>query len=85
MPYVIEPVLPKFRARHPRIEVEAVAEDRFIDIVAEGYDAGVRLVEAIERDMVQVRLTGAFRFVVVAAPSYLARHGVPRPDRSDGL
>ena len=58
-----------------------VSEERFVDIVAEGYDAGVRLSEAIERDMVQVRLTGAFRFVVVAAPSYLARHGVPqRPE-----
>jgi hypothetical protein len=42
-------------------------DDRFVDIVAEGYDAGVRLSEAIERDMVQVRLTSAFRFVVVAA------------------
>jgi DNA-binding transcriptional LysR family regulator len=80
-PYVIAPVLPTFRARHPRIEVDVVAEDRLVDIVAEGYDAGVRLTEAIERDMVQVRLTGAFRFVVVGAPSYLARHGTPnRPE-----
>jgi DNA-binding transcriptional LysR family regulator len=77
VPYVIAPLLPKFRAQHPRIDVEVVAEDRFVDIVAEGYDAGVRLSEAIERDMVQVRLTEAFRFVVVGAPSYLARHGTP--------
>ena len=54
------------------VEVEVVTEDRFVDIVAEGY-AGVRLSEAIERDMVQVRLTDAFRFVVVGAPSYLLR------------
>jgi len=81
VPYVITSVLPTFRARHPRVEVEAVIEDRFVDIVAEGYDAGVRLSEAIERDMVQVRLTDAFRFVVVGAPSYLARHGTPqRPE-----
>jgi DNA-binding transcriptional LysR family regulator len=52
-----------------------------VDIVAEGYDAGVRLSEAIERDMVQVRLTDAFRFVVVGAPGYLERHGTPqRPE-----
>ncbi len=52
-----------------------------MDIVAEGYDAGVRLSEAIERDMVQVRLTDSFRFVVVGAPSYLARAGTPeRPE-----
>jgi DNA-binding transcriptional LysR family regulator len=81
VPFVIDPVLPTFRARHPRVEVEVVIEDRFVDIVAEGYDAGVRLTEAIERDMVQVRLTDAFRFVVVGAPGYLARHGTPeRPE-----
>jgi DNA-binding transcriptional LysR family regulator len=81
VPHVIAPVLPIFRERHPRIEVEITAEDRFVDIVAEGYDAGVRLTEAIERDMVQVRLTKAFRFVVVASPKYLARHGTPeRPE-----
>jgi len=78
VPFVINPVLPTFRLRHPRVEVEAVIEDRFVDIVAEGYDAGVRLSEAIERDMVQVRLTDAFRFVVVGAPSYLERHGTPQ-------
>ncbi len=81
VPYVITPVVPTFRARHPRVEVEIVVEERFVDIVAEGYDAGVRLSEAIERDMVQVRLTDAFRFVVVGAPGYLARHGTPqRPE-----
>jgi DNA-binding transcriptional LysR family regulator len=81
VPFVITPVLPAFRARHPRVEVEVVVENRLVDIVAEGYDAGVRLHEAIERDMVQVRLTEAFRFVVVGAPSYLEKHGVPqRPE-----
>src|SRR5271170_4276240 len=78
---VITPVLPTFRARHPRVEVEVVVENRFVDIVAEGYDAGVRLSEAIERDMVQVRLTEPFRFVVVGSPDYLACHGTPeRPE-----
>jgi DNA-binding transcriptional LysR family regulator len=81
VPFVIDPVLPKFCERHPRIEVEVVIEDRFVDIVAQGYDAGVRLSEAIERDMVQVRLTDAFRFVVVGSPGYLARRGTPeRPE-----
>jgi len=71
----------KFRARHPRIEVEVAVQERFVDIVAEGFDAGVRESPAIERDMVQVRLTDPFRYVVVGAPEYLARHGVPeRPE-----
>jgi DNA-binding transcriptional LysR family regulator len=81
LPHVIEPVLPAFRARHPRVEVEVVLEDQLVDIVAGGYDAGVRLSETIERDMVQVRLTGPFRFIVVGTPEYLARRGVPqRPE-----
>jgi DNA-binding transcriptional LysR family regulator len=78
VPFVIDPVLPGFRARHPRIEVEISIDDRLVDIVAEGYDAGVRLHETIERDMLRVRLTDAFRFVIVGAPSYLARHGTPK-------
>jgi DNA-binding transcriptional LysR family regulator len=79
--HVFARMLPRFRKRHPRVEVELVADDRFVDIVADGYDAGVRLTEAIERDMVQVRLTNAFRFVVVGAPSYFAHHGTPeRPE-----
>jgi DNA-binding transcriptional LysR family regulator len=81
VPFVVEPVLPTFRARHPRIEVEVVIEERLVDIVAEGYDAGVRLSESIERDMIQVRLTDSFRFVIVGAPSYLERRGTPeRPE-----
>lgn len=81
VPSVIEPVLPAFRERHPRIEVEVSIEDRLVDIVAEGHDAGIRLSEIIERDMVQVRLTRPARFVVVGTPGYLARHGTPqRPD-----
>lgn len=80
-PYVVTPVLPAFHARHPRVEVEVMFEDRFVDLVADGYDAGVRLAESIERDMVQVRLTDPFRFVVAGSPDYLARRGVPqRPE-----
>lgn len=79
--FVIEPVLPVFRQRHPRIEVELVFEDRRVDLVREGYDAGVRLSEYVERDMVSVRLTDAFRFVVVGAPAYLDERETPeRPE-----
>lgn len=81
VPFVITPVLPTFRARHPRVELEIVLEDRFVDIVGEGFDAGIRLAEALERDMVQVRLTDPFRFIVVGTPAYLRRNGTPqRPE-----
>ncbi|MBS2026572.1 MAG: LysR family transcriptional regulator [Deltaproteobacteria bacterium] len=77
------PVLPGFRVRHPRVEVEVVVEERLVDLIGEGYDAGVRLSESIERDMVQVRLTESFRFLIVGAPRYLARRG--RPQRPEDL
>lgn len=81
VPLVIDPVLPVFRERHARIDVEIVVEDKLVDIVQGGYDAGVRLIEIIELDMVQVRLTPAFRFVVVGTPRYLAKYGIPqRPE-----
>lgn len=76
VPFVIDPVLPAFRARHPRIEVEVAIQERLVDIVAEGFDAGVRVSDVIERDMVQVRLTNPFRFVVVGA------HRLPRAPRN---
>jgi DNA-binding transcriptional LysR family regulator len=78
VPFVITPVLPTFRARYPRVDVEVIVEERLVDIVGEGYDAGVRLVEAIDRDMVHVRLTDEFRFVIVGSPGYLSQHGTPR-------
>jgi DNA-binding transcriptional LysR family regulator len=74
---VLARLLPRFVERYPRVEVEVQVENRFVNIVAEGLDAGIRLTEAIERDMVQVRLTDPGRFVVAAAPSYLARRGTP--------
>jgi DNA-binding transcriptional LysR family regulator len=74
---VMARLVPRFLERHPKVEIEVQSENRFVDVVAEGFDAGIRLSEAIERDMVQVRLTEPGRFVVTAAPSYLARRGVP--------
>jgi DNA-binding transcriptional LysR family regulator len=79
--FVIGPALPKFRERHPRIEVEVVFDDRMVDIVGGGFDAGIRLAEYVQRDMVGVRLTDAFRFVVVGGPRYLDARGTPqRPE-----
>ncbi len=74
---VIARLLPRFVERYPKVEVEVQVENRFVNIITEGFDAGIRLSEAIERDMVQVRLTQPGRFVVAGAPSYLARRGTP--------
>jgi DNA-binding transcriptional LysR family regulator len=80
---VINPFLPRFRERHPRLELEIVFEDRRVDIVREGFDAGIRLSEFLERDMVSLRLTGPLRFIIVGAPSYLKKHSTP--ERPEGL
>ena len=56
---VLAPVLPVFRARHPGVTVEVHVDNRLVDIVAQGFDAGIRLEEFLERDMVHVRLTEA--------------------------
>jgi DNA-binding transcriptional LysR family regulator len=71
------PILTEMARRHPRLTVEVVTDDALIDVVAEGFDAGVRLGEMIAQDMVAVRLTAACRAIMVAAPEYLARCGTP--------
>jgi DNA-binding transcriptional LysR family regulator len=83
VPVVIAPVLPLLRQRHPRLAIEISVEDRSVDIVSEGFDAGIRLSESLERDMVAVRVSPPFRFVAVASPAYLASH--PRIRRPSDL
>jgi DNA-binding transcriptional LysR family regulator len=78
VPVVVAPALHRLRAAHPALVVEVQVDDHLVDIVAEGLDAGIRLGERVERDMVMVRVSPPFRFVVVASPAYLARRGTPR-------
>ena len=75
---VLADLIPRFVAKYPKVQVEAHVDDRLVDSVAGEFDAGIRLIEAIDRDMVHVRLTAATRVVVVGAPSYLERKGVPQ-------
>ena len=75
---VVLPVLPGFRAAYPDIKVELDVNDASVDIANEGFDAGMRVGDFVERDMVAVRLTPGFRWRVLGTPAYLARHGVPR-------
>lgn len=75
---VLVSLLPRFVQKYPKVEVEVRVEDRFVDTVAEGLDAGIRLIEAIDRDMVHVRLSPPARVVVAGAPSYLKSRGIPQ-------
>lgn len=73
--------MPAFLARHKQVSLDLVTEGRLVDIVAEGFDAGIRLGEAVPQDMVAVRFGGATRFIAVASPAYLAARQAPRvPD-----
>jgi DNA-binding transcriptional LysR family regulator len=73
----LRPLLPDFLARHPGIKVELDLDDSFVDIVAGGFDAGIRLGESVQVDMVSVPLTRQERMCLVAAPDYVARRGLP--------
>ena len=75
---LLQVAVPKFLARYPEMRLDLVTEGRLVDIVAEGFDAGIRLAESVPKDMVAVALGGTDRFVAVAAPAYLKKCGVPR-------
>ena len=74
---LLAPVMTRFITAYPQMRLEITAEDRLVDIVASGYDAGVRFGESVERDMVAVRIGPDLRMAVVGSPAYFRRH--PKP------
>ena len=72
------PILTTLARQHPRLTVEVHADQSLVDIVAEGYDAGIRLRRAIQQDMVTTRLTGSFKAILVASRDYLDARGTPK-------
>ncbi|TRC72240.1 LysR family transcriptional regulator [Mesorhizobium sp. WSM4307] len=83
VPLILEPVIASFCQAYPEVELEIAASDEMVDLATGGFDAGIRLGQFIATDMVAVRLTPSFSFVVVGSPDYLDRHG--RPERIDDL
>ena len=83
VPILLERLIASFCQAYPEVEVEIAASKELVDLAAEGFDAGVRLGQFIAADMVAVRLTPPFRFIVVGSPAYLAR--CKRPARPDDL
>jgi len=73
----LAPILKRLASSHPRLVVETHTDDGFVDIVAGGFDAGIRLGEAVQQDMVAVRLTPPFKAIMVASPEYLEARGEP--------
>jgi DNA-binding transcriptional LysR family regulator len=83
VPLILEPMIASFCEAYPEIELEIAVSEEMVDLAAGGFDAGVRLGQFISPDMVAVRLTDPFPFVVVGSPDYLQRRG--RPDRVEDL
>ncbi|WP_433694855.1 LysR family transcriptional regulator [Paraburkholderia phenoliruptrix] len=75
---LIAPALPEFARVCPGVQLTVVVDNRPIDIVAEGYDAGIRYGHHVPEDMIAVPLTRSQRWVMVASPAYLKKHGTPR-------
>ena len=78
---IVVPRLGDFLDRYPDITLDINTDDRFEDIVAKGFDAGLRLGEHLEQDMVAVRASPQWRGAVVGSPAYFARHPVPQHPR----
>ncbi len=78
---VLGPMVAPFLAAYPQVELEIVAQTELIDIVAGGFDAGVRWDESLAKDMIAVPISGPQRYVVVGSPELIARVGAPeRPE-----
>ena len=77
VPLILEPIISSFCEAYPEIEVEIAASEEMVDLARGGFDAGIRLGQFIAPDMIAVRLTRPFPFVVVGTPGYLESHGRP--------
>ncbi|AHG49137.1 transcriptional regulator (plasmid) [Rhizobium leguminosarum bv. trifolii CB782] len=79
--HTLAPLIAPFNAVYPEIMMDIIVDDKLSDIVAGRFDAGIRLGEMVEKDMVSVKLGGEMRLVVIASPDYIARHGMPQTPR----
>lgn len=81
VPIIVQPMIASFCAAYPGVELEVAASEERVDLARDGFDAGLRMGQFIDADMVAVRLTAPFPFVVVGTPAYLESRGMPvRPE-----
>ncbi|MGO9774313.1 MAG: LysR family transcriptional regulator [Roseiarcus sp.] len=75
---VLSPLISEYMRRYPRVAVDMVTEGAMVDIVGQGFDAGVRLEEFVQPDMIAVPITRPIRSIVVGSPAYFAGRKLPR-------
>lgn len=78
LPILLEPLIASFCQAYPEVEVEIAASKELVDLAAEGFDAGIRMGQYLDADMVAVPLTPPLRLVVVGSPDYFAAHSAPQ-------
>jgi DNA-binding transcriptional LysR family regulator len=78
VPLILQPVILSFCQAYPEIELEIAASEELVDLAAGGFDAGIRMGQFVEADMIVVRLSQPFQFVVVGSPDYLRSRGRPK-------
>lgn len=78
---LISPALQRFHAAHPDVKVRLIVQDELTDIVASGFDAGIRIGQSLEQDMVAAALGPPLRLTVVGSPGYLKHFGRPSHPR----
>jgi DNA-binding transcriptional LysR family regulator len=80
---VFAPIVGEYLRRYPQVRLELVAEERLVDVVAAGFDAGIRFGDTVPRDMIAVRIGRPHQFSVVGSPTYFRRY--PRPQTPEDL
>src|SRR5437763_7492891 len=78
VPVLLEPMIASFCQANPEVEVEIAVNEELVDIAAEGFDAGIRLGQFIEADMIALRLSPPFPLIVVGSRDYLSERGRPQ-------
>ena len=79
--WVIEPILAAFLAAYPELRLDIATDDGFVNIVEQGFDAGIRIGEMLDKDMVALRITADMRMAVVGSAAYFSAHGKPKHPR----
>lgn len=74
---ILTPIILEYLRRYPDMKLVLVTEGRLVDIVGQGFDAGIRIAEAVPQDMIAIPIMGDQRMVVVGSPAYVAQHGQP--------
>ena len=75
---VLQPLLAGFLKAYPEVQIELTNDEGYVDIVERGFDAGIRMGESVQKDMVAVPLGGPISVAIVGSPDYFKRHPAPR-------